>query len=125
MVRRRAREGERDSAVDGEARQGGQVHRSEEHTRASELPGRSVWLAERRLPRGRGGGVLARIIQEFAAASAESTESSGLFPSGLLGMLFKYACVGLRSESPESPALSTLSRRKPMNNPGKQPVEKA
>jgi hypothetical protein len=37
---------------------------------------------------------------------------------GLLDVLFKYACVALRSEGPEATALSTLSRRQPMNNPG-------
>jgi orotidine-5'-phosphate decarboxylase len=36
----------------------------------------------------------------------------------LLDVLFKYACVALRSEGPEPTALSTLSRRQPMNNPG-------
>jgi hypothetical protein len=62
--------------------------------------------------------LLARIIHEFPTASVESTASSGPSPSGLLDIVFNYACVALRSEGPESPALSTLSRRQPMNNPG-------
>jgi hypothetical protein len=61
---------------------------------------------------------LARIIHEFPTASVERTASSGPSPSGLLDIVCNYACVGLRSEGPESPALSTLSRRQPMNNPG-------
>jgi hypothetical protein len=63
-------------------------------------------------------GHLARIIHELPTASVESTASSGPSPSGLLDIVFNYACVGLRSEGPESAALSTLSRRQPMNNPG-------
>jgi hypothetical protein len=63
-------------------------------------------------------GQLARIIHGFPTASVESTAFSGPSPSGLLDVLFKYACVGLRSEGAETTALSTLSRRQPMNNPG-------
>jgi hypothetical protein len=61
---------------------------------------------------------LARIIHEFPTASVESTAPWGPSPSGLLDVLLKYACVGLRSEGPETTALSTLSRRQPMNNAG-------
>jgi hypothetical protein len=59
-----------------------------------------------------------RIIHEFFTVSAERTASFGLSPSGLLDVPFKYACVGLRSEGPETTVLSTLSRRQALNNPG-------
>jgi hypothetical protein len=58
------------------------------------------------------------IIHEFPTASAESTASSGPSPSGLLDVLFKYACVALRSEGSEATVLSMLSRRQPTNNAG-------
>jgi hypothetical protein len=72
----------------------------------------------RLVPVGYSDRLLARIIHEFPTASVESTAFSGPSPSGLLDVLFKYACVGLQPEGPESPVLSTLSRRQPMNNPG-------
>jgi hypothetical protein len=49
---------------------------------------------------------------------AGGAEGFDLKATGLLDILLKYVCVGLRSESPELPTLSTLSRRKPMSNRG-------
>ncbi|MBM4269690.1 MAG: hypothetical protein FJ144_24330 [Deltaproteobacteria bacterium] len=61
---------------------------------------------------------LACISHQIPTAAADSTESSRASPSGLLDVLFKYACVALRSEARESSALSTASRRDLVRNAG-------
>ncbi|MBM4266051.1 MAG: AMP-binding protein, partial [Deltaproteobacteria bacterium] len=56
------------------------------------------WLVEQRIDVTSLPTVLACISHQIPTAAADSTESSRASPSGLLDVLFKYACVALRSE---------------------------